>query len=261
MTESREGNFENDGAHERQSVQVLERAESILRALQLNHGGLSLGEIAKLIELPRSTVQRIVDALSRESLVIPATSEHGVRLGPALITLGRATRFPIVDLARPTLQSLARKTGETVDLSILSLDRMVFVDQIASKRRLVAVSAVGVTFPLHCSANGKAVMALMSEDELNKFRKRLQLIRYTDNTITSWGTLDKELKTIRKTGLAYDREELTVGISAVAKAARSSNGDFVAFSIPTPTLRFAENKDSLIQTLEHEFAEFKGHFH
>ncbi|MEI8163244.1 MAG: IclR family transcriptional regulator [Betaproteobacteria bacterium] len=237
----------------RQSIQVIERAAAILRTLQKGSGGLTLGEIAKAVGLPRSTVQRIVDALSKESMVIAASPAHGVRLGPALISLGAATHFPIVDLARPSLESLAKATGETVDLSVMNRYNMVFVDQVSGTHRLTAVSAVGVAFPIHCSANGKAVLALMTDDELKKTYKHLNLSRHTEKTITSLKGLDKELEKIRKTGFAYDKEENSIGICAIARAFRSPSDELVAVSIPVPTQRFMSNESTLARALEIEF--------
>lgn len=238
-----------NSAPDRQSIQVIARAAAILRVLERNPEGLSLGEIAKLVGLPRSTVQRIVDALDREHLIIAASASTGVRLGPALLTLAAATRFAIADLARPTLERLAAQTGETVDLAIADHDKVVFVDQVAGTHRLTAVSAVGVSFPLHCSANGKAVLAALDPSELAKLKKTMMLAKQTAHTIDAWPALEEELLSIRETGVAIDCEENSVGICAVAVALRGPTGELAAISIPVPTQRFETNKAALTQTL------------
>lgn len=140
---------------ERQSVQVIARAASILRALERSPEGLSLGEIAKLVDLSRSTVQRIVDALDREQLVLASSMGRGVRLGPALLRLAAATHFEIGEMARDTMEALAKETGETVDLSVLDNEKVVFVHQVVGSHLLRAVSAVGEAFPLHCTSPGR----------------------------------------------------------------------------------------------------------
>jgi IclR family acetate operon transcriptional repressor len=240
-----------DEARDRSGVQVIARAALVLRALQRYPEGASLGDLAKAIELPRSTVQRIVDALDAEGLVVAASSHGGVRLGPALLGLAAATRFDIVELARPTLEALAEATGETVDLSIASHDKVVFVDQVPGTHRLAAVSAVGVSFPLHSCANGKAVLASMDELELRRVRSRLKCVAKTRNTHTSWRALDADLDRIRKSGIAYDREENSLGISAVAMAFRAPSGQLGALSIPVPTQRFRTTLPNLVQALKH----------
>ena len=76
-----------DNSAPRSGVQVIARAAAVLRKLQDHPAGLTLGELAKLLKLPRSTVQRIVEALADENFVIAASPTRGVRLGPALLAL------------------------------------------------------------------------------------------------------------------------------------------------------------------------------
>lgn len=235
--------------NEKQSIQVIARAAAILRVLEQNPNGLSLGEIAKRVTLPRSTVQRIVDALDRESLLIASSATTGVRLGPALVALAAGTRFEIADMARPTLEALAKETGESVDLAIADQQKVVFIDQVAGTHRLTAVSAIGVSFPLHCSANGKAMLAALAERDLVRIKRGMKLTRQTSNTITSWPELENELLRIRQAGVAVDREENSLGICAIAATIQSPSGELAAISIPVPTQRFMTNEKLLTETL------------
>jgi DNA-binding IclR family transcriptional regulator len=223
----------------------------VLRALEGRDEGLSLGQIAKQLELPRSTVQRIVDALDAENFVVAASPTARVKLGPALVRIASSVRFRIVEVARPYMERLSGATGETVDLSVMDQDKLVFLDQVPGSHRLRAVSAMGVSFPLHCSANGKALLAALDEAQLSRVKRRLKLSAHTANTITSWKRLSAELDTVRKEGVAYDREEHSAGICAVAAVVRGPAGDLAAISIPTPTQRFdgmeSKLKSSLIE--------------
>lgn len=239
-----------DESPDRAGIQVIARAALVLRALQRYPDGASLGDLAKAAELPRSTVQRIVDALDAEGLVVGASARGGVRLGPELLRLAAAARFPIVELARPTVEALAKATGETVDLSIANHDKVVFVDQVPGIHRLAAVSAVGVSFPMHSCANGKAALALMDELELRRVRLRLKCVAKTANTHTSWRALSADLDRIRKSGIAYDREENSLGISAVAMAFRMPDGQLGALSVPVPTQRFRAALPDLVEALK-----------
>lgn len=236
-------------AQDKGGIQVITRAAAILRILQRHPEGLSLGEIGKLVGLPRSTVQRIVDALDQENLLIASSPTMGVRLGPALISLAAATRFDVADMARGTLEALSKETGETVDLSVMDQDKAVFIDQIAGSHRLVAVSSVGASFPLHSAANGKAMLALMSPAELAKLKKRASLSKNTRNTLSSWDELESELATIRTSRIAFDREENSEGICAVSMAFRCRSGEIAAISIPVPTQRFAASEAGLVAAL------------
>lgn len=241
--------IEEAPSSERQGIQVIARAASLLRALERKPDGLSLGELSKAVSLPRSTVQRLVDALDNEGFVLAASATTGVRLGPALLALAAATRFHVAEIARDTLEAVAKECGETVDLSLLDQDKVVFIDQVAGTHRLSALSAVGVSFPLHSSANGKALVAQMDGDEIAKLRRRLKLTAVTPHTLTSWEQFEQELDVVRKTGYAIDHEENSLGISAVSVAIRSPSGELAAISIPAPTQRFDAAKGELIETL------------
>lgn len=238
------------GSSQRLGIQVIARAGAVLRALQDSRTHLSLGDLAKIVKLPRSTVQRIVDALDREGLVIAASASSGVRLGPALLSLAKAAQFEIADLMRPALRQLARTTGETVDLVVMGQNKLVFVDQIEGRHRLRAVSPGELMIPLHCSASGKAMLAALSEEELQQVRKTLKLTAETKNTITNWKQLDRELETIRKMGVALDREEHELGVSAAAMAFRGPTNELAAVSILVPTQRFKEDEKKILQKLQ-----------
>jgi len=236
-------------SRDRNGVQVIARAADILRDLE-GSDGLSLGQLSRQVGLPKSTVQRIVAALDAENLVVSASPAGRLRLGPALVRIAHSIRFPSAEIARPFLRELSQSMGETVDLSIMDGDKAVFLDQIPGAHRLRAVSAVGVSFPLHCTANGKSMLASLSAEELNRLKKKIGLRAFTQKSIRSWGRLEEELRTIRETGIAYDREEHSMGISAVGTAIIGFEGEIAAVTIPTPTVRFVEEEPDLVKALQ-----------
>ncbi len=137
------------------SVQVIERAARILRALADHpEDGLSLSAIAARVGLARSTVHRLVSALETEAFVVAASPNGRVKLGPGLASLAVSAAPDLAREVHPFLARLSREIHETVDLGVLQHDHVLFVDQVAAPRRLRAVSAVGAAFPAHCPANG-----------------------------------------------------------------------------------------------------------
>jgi len=231
-------------------IRVISRAASILRVLEGQSNGLTLGQIAKRVALPRSTVQRITDALGEEGFLIAASPSGGLRLGPALISIAASAKIDIVEFAHPTLLRLARETGETVDLSVLDHDKIVFVDQVPGTHRLRAASAVGVSFPLHSSSAGKVMLAALPEPQLNRFRKLLKFTPVTRYTLTSWEELNREIRRAHTEGVAFDREETTIGLCSVSAALRFPGGELAAVAIPAPTQRFALLERSLARRLK-----------
>ncbi|MFN8160229.1 MAG: IclR family transcriptional regulator [Solirubrobacterales bacterium] len=222
-------------------VQAIARAASVLRALEDAPGGRSLGEIALAVGLPKSTVHRLVGAMAAEGLVTPASGGK-VRLGSALAQLGSAARRGLGEELGPLLRSLNAEIDETVDLSVLEGRGMRFLDQVPAAHRLRAVSAPGAEFPLHCTANGKAVLAALGPEAaagLLPPRPRA----FTPNTITDLQALRSELEEVRNSGVAFDREEHTEGISAVGAAVVVDEEPVAAISVPAPTARFRRNEE------------------
>ena len=241
-------NIASHGESVGQSVQVIARAASVLRALEGEKAGLSLAQIAERVDLARSTVQRIVDALRAEQFLIAATPSSGVRLGPALIRLAASAGVDFDQITRPIMAKLSQKLGETVDLSVLKGFNAVFTDQVVGAHRLRAVSGVGDTFPLHCTANGKALLSLMPEQTLRRYLRN-PLPRMTPGTIVKAGELRTAIEACAKTGVAFDLEEHTEGICAVGTAFMDPLGRCMALSIPVPTTRFNKMKSNLVRDL------------
>ena len=206
--------------NDKSQVQVIARAATILRALEDENAGLSLGQIAQRVNLARSTVQRIVAALEAEKLVIAATPNGRVRLGPTILRLAASVRSDFITLARPLLEQLSEELHETVDLSTVKKDHLVFIDQVIGSQRLRAVSAVGDTFPLYCTAKDKAYLAQLSDTDVEAFIGRAYETR-TPKTLTR---LTRCLPISRRCAAtaAATTEEHTLGICAVG----------VAFTIP-----------------------------
>lgn len=235
-------------ARENGGIQVISRAARILRALRDERDGLSLGQIALRVQLPRSTVQRIVHALVAERFLMAASPNGRVRLGTEILALAGDSKIDIVELAHPHLKALAEATGETVDLAALRDDHLVFLDQISGTHRLRAVSAVGETFPLHSTANGKACLSLLDDAEVKRRLKGKRLIIASGRT-RSVASMLKELAQVRAAGLAYDREEHFTGISAIGTAFRDPAGAIYAISVPAPTARAKAIEDRVADLL------------
>ena len=212
--------------HERHNgIQVIARAAAILRTLEAHRDGMSLGEIARSVGLARSTVQRIVNALATEGFVT-ANGARSLRIGPALAGLASASNSNTADLI-----------GETVDLAFLSGGSAIFVDQVQGRHRLVALSAVGERFPLHCTANGKAILACFSGADADELIDK-SLAEHPAYKLKNRKALLRELEDTRETKLAYDRGEHGEGICAIGTALLDGFGRPVAISVPVPAQRF-----------------------
>lgn len=226
----------------RSGIQVISRAASILRSLKEHPEGLSLGQIAADVALPRSTVQRIVGALQAERLLIANISGGGVRLGPELGALAEAASFNTAEQCRPLLIELTQATGETSDLSVLRGNEMIFVDQVPGTHRLRTVSSVGEVFPLTTTANGRACLAALPREQAHALAKAETS---KSGTPLDMDAFDAMLDDIAGTGIAYDNDDHSDGISAAGFAFHDVAGEIHAISVPVPTTRFLRQKSEI----------------
>lgn len=215
--------FRDDG------LQALRRAAAALDEIATAPGRLRPADIAANLGLAKSTARRLLVALA--DVGFAAVDDDGrYRLGDRLLGLGSADGAHLAAALRPVLDAVASATGETVDLSVLRGRQMWFIDQIESPHRLRAVSAIGGRFPLSDTANGKAALALLDDDEVP-------------------AALTDEIREVRRTGIAYDRDEHTAGISAAGIARRVPGGHVLAISVPAPTERFLAHEAVIVEAL------------
>ena len=162
-------------------------------------------------------------------------------LGDRLLSLVSVNAAHLAATFRATLERVAEATGETADLSLFRAGQMLFIDQIESPHRLRAVSAIGARFPLYDTANGKATLAVLDDADVASVLAPLGPDRAA--------SLRSEIDEIRSTGVAFDRDEHTDGISAAGIAARAAGGNIVAISVPAPTDRFLTHQDRIVAAL------------
>jgi len=216
-------------------VQVIARVGQIFRALDGEPWGLTLSQLANRLKLPRSTVHRLVGALTAEGLLMSAA------------------------VAAPLMRRVNESTGETVDCGILDGDQVRVIHVVETHHHLRAVSDVGAVFPLYCTAKGKAILSELDDDTVRKLVPKT-FEQFTQSTLRNKGELMEEIAAIRESGLAYDLEQYDSGISTVAIGATDPFGTVFALSVPVPTQRFALERDLIEKSLLDISAELKGEF-
>ncbi len=193
--------------------------------------GLTYSEVVARTHLAKATAHRFLKSLVALGY-LRFDREAGRYFGDLkLAVLGSAvtSHFDLKEYVRPYLQKLHADTRQTCHLGVRNGKVGVYVEKLESPEGFgfKLFSAVGKSFPLHCTAMGKILLAGLGPGQ----RTRLlpgKLTPYTLNTITSRAVLAKELQAVREAGYAVDREEITRGIMCVAAPLMNHEGEAIA---------------------------------
>jgi len=240
-------NNETSSEEERSGgIQVISRAAAILNALGSHPEGLSLGAIATEVQLPRSTVQRIVAALTEEGIV-RTEGAGGVRLGPMLLRLVSTIHTDVIAIASPYLQQLCHDTQETVALGRASGRQIANIHHIVAERELRVVPKFGLNLPIYSTSAGRALLSLKSDSEIRQLVGET-LEPATENTVKDIDTLLRKVDAVRTRGISMESGETVLGISSMATAIDTILGHY-SISVLMPTERHAAKQLSVQQAI------------
>jgi DNA-binding IclR family transcriptional regulator len=205
---------------------------------------LRVAEAADLLGVARSTAHRLLTALRRRGFVMQDRPNGAYRPGPALYEIGLAavSRIDIRRVARPVLEQIREETQETVSLAVLEGTTVRFLDCAESFRSVRVGNRTGVVRPAHASAVGKAILAGLSDAELDRRYPGGELPgTATAAALTELTDLRAELAEIRAQGYALNWEESAEGVCAVAVALRDTVGQPLAgLGVAAPSSRMAD---------------------
>ena len=226
------------------AIQVIDRLIALLDALAAHQDPVSLKELSETTGLHPSTAHRILNDLTIGRFV--DRPEPGVyRLGMRLLELGNLVkaRLDVRDAALTPMRELHRLTHQAVNLSVRQGDEIVYIERAYSERSgMQVVRAVGGRAPLHLTSVGKLFLAHDDPQRVRAYATRTGLSGQTRNSITDLPRLERELVTVRKSGLARDDEELELGVRCVAAGVFDDQGKLLAgLSISAPADRLEES--------------------
>jgi IclR family KDG regulon transcriptional repressor len=196
----------------------VKKAFEILGALSSSKEGLRISEIAKGLNMAKSTVHGMTSALEELRAVIRDPQTKRYRLGFTLFELGRLaySQIDLKTLARPIMEELMEKTQASVFLGISNWDHVTVLDIVESRQDLKITAPIGTTIPLFAGAVGKVFLASMEKEQTEKIIRSKGLTRFTENSIVDPELYYQELQRVRKMGYAVDDEEYILGVRAVA---------------------------------------------
>lgn len=234
---------EADDSARRGDGQSIARAVAILRALA-DRPGASFGQLATMTGMPRSTVQRLIGVLNHEGLVVKAFGRPGAYLGMDLARLGARVRIDLRALIRPFMEALHARFPDSLDLTILDQDRVVVVEQIASREAIQVISYVGKQVPVHCTANGKAHLSMLPVERARALIGRAPRA-VTPRTVTDPQAILAGIEAARPLGLYAEIDESAEGIAAMAVPLPGLAGQDLALSLALPVPRFLRLREEI----------------
>lgn len=229
---------------DRGGVRTLERALDILDLLS-GASGLTLSEVAGLMELAPSTVHRLLATMDARGVVEADPASQTWHVGPTAFRHGSAfmRRSGLIDRSWPILRRLMADTGETANLGIVTGDAVLFIGQVETHETIRAFFPPGTRSPLHSSGIGKALLAHMPEPALRGFLRDRDLAGFTPRTITDAQALLADLALVRQRGYALDDEERALGMRCIAAPVFDLFGEAVAgISVSGPLHRMGDDR-------------------
>jgi IclR family pca regulon transcriptional regulator len=214
--------------------QSLERGLAILSALASGPTLLGVSELARAVDLSRSTAHRYVATLTKLGYLDQDPATRKYRLGPRVLDLGFSAinSMELREIAAPHLQQLSDETGHTVNMAILDDVEIVYIERCRAsqhgQREIDLNLHVGSRLPAYCTSLGKVLLAYLAAPRRRETLDRIEFVRLGPNTIMSKTALCSELARIRSRGIAVSNEELASGLRSMAMPIHAQQEEAVA---------------------------------
>jgi DNA-binding IclR family transcriptional regulator len=232
----------------------------ILEALCASPAALTLADLSRVLGTPKSSMAALLRGLAEEGFVV--STEGAWRLGPGAFGLGSALmearrRLQSSDLVREGMRRLAERSGETVLFAVRDAggDAMTYVDVIESRNAVRFAVSIGDRRPLYCTAGGRALLAADSEEELQRYLRRLKTEQLTAQTETDRRRLAELIGEARKAGVAQTVDQAAEGVTGTASAIHDAAGAAIgALIVAAPSLRLKDRGAELARLVRDEAA-------
>jgi IclR family transcriptional regulator, acetate operon repressor len=235
----------------------IESVDNALQVLMLlvERSEIRLTEVSSHLSVASSTAHRLLAMLVYRGLVRQDPQTKAYRSGPSLDLLAFSVvgRLDIRVRARRVLEKLNADLRETVHLGRLDRTQVDFVDSIESPQALRVSARLGVAMPAHCTSTGKALLAALTDEQLEALYPEPQLTQLTPRSIRSKRALKSELAIVRRHGFAISDEEGEEGVVSTAVPLR---GGAFALAASVPVSRMdTDFREVVLETLQAAKAE------
>lgn len=221
------------------------RILDILETVSLHPEGISLSEIAKILEVPKSSIHPVLATLAERNYLKANKKEQRFFLGENLFILGNKfiNDTGILDKIKEVLLSVAEKTSETLYFGVLSNLDVLYLIKADQFSNFCVVSNPGNKLPAYSTGYGKALLSQFSAEQICSFYPSGKLRQINCNTLGSVEALNDQLEDIRKTGFSYEKGESTTGIQCVAVPITNDGKVLAGVSIAVPVFRYDAGRE------------------
>jgi DNA-binding IclR family transcriptional regulator len=228
--------------------QSVEKTLQIIEVLAGEREPLRLAEISKRVEMPASTVLRMINTLVEHGYAYQDAQSlrYGLTLRFAQIGHMISAQLRIRDVVHPYLTELSRVTGESTCLAIEEDMEVIYIDVVdGGDGMLKIMQRIGKRAPMHSTGVGKLMLTKYSTEKLNQLAEAKGLSVLTPHTLTSIQDLMRELNIVQKQGYAMDDEECVLGARCVAAPIYDFENRIVAaISVSGPVSRITRKRVS-----------------
>lgn len=235
------------------SVRSVERAVELLQVFSFERTSLSLAQICSMVDLPKTTIFRLLSTLEGAKLLTTDAETGQYHLGYELIKLGAIAQSSnsIATIAREEMKRISEQTEATCNLYIRDGHERLCIAQVAGSQYVRRYSFLGARHPLYCGA-GKLLLAFADEQFQNEYLDNVKLEKITESTVTDPAALRKELAEIREKGYSVTLGERDASTAMVAVPLVDFRNRVVAgITVSGPVYSFTEENIQLyIQTLK-----------
>lgn len=226
-------------------ISILQQAVDVLDCFTGENSNLSLADLNTMLEIPKSTIHRIVISLLDAGVLYYDQKSQQYSLGTKVLRWGGSflNRLKIQDIVRSYLEDFRDQTGETATLTVLVGTKRMYLTQVESNSEMRMSVELGKLLPLYAGANGKVILAFLEQRLFDQVISEQSLQSLTETTITNKDELKEELQRIKEDGFAVSHGERVSGSVSVAAPLFSISGELVgSIGLSGPANRFTVEK-------------------
>jgi IclR family acetate operon transcriptional repressor len=196
-------------------------------------------EIATALGIPVSSLSYLLATLVERNYLVREGRRYSPGPGLAKLQL-HAEAYTLADRAAPLVRTLRVQLNETTSFFVREGWEVEALVTESSEQALRYAVPTGNRLPMHALASGKALLAKLSDAELDRYFSETERVRFTPSTVTGEKSLRKEIAEVRQSGFSFTDEEFSLGIIGIGRAVAMGGETVGALSVAIPKVRCDE---------------------